>query len=106
MNLTIALFSFQTNNVFTVQSEQPRSTGDALTLCRSVAALAGGMARRAVIILGLIRVRWTGSVALVLMHYQMMLATGAFVWSVLTAGAIGFARHARAVFRICAEKMR
>jgi len=88
---------FETDCVLTVQSEQSRPASDTLILRRTVATLAGKMTRRAVVVLGLIRIKWTRRIALVLMHYQMMLATGAFVRPILTAGAIGLARHARAV---------
>lgn len=58
------------------------------------------MARRTIVILRLVRVGRTRGVTFVLMHHQMMLAAGAFVWSVLAAGAVGFAWHARAVLGI------
>jgi len=88
----------------TVQSELAGSASDALILRCTVAALASRMTRRAVVVLGLIRIWWTRSVALVLMHHQMMLATGTFVRPVLTAGAIGLARHARAILCVYVEK--
>lgn len=62
------------------------------------------MARRAVVILRLVGVSGTRGVTLVLVHHQVVLTAGAFVRSVLAAGAIGLAGHARAVFSICAER--
>lgn len=70
----------------------------------AVAGLAGRMALRAVVVLRLVRVRWTRGVTLVLVHHQVMFAAGAFVRSVLAAGTISFARHASAVLGIFAEK--
>lgn len=62
------------------------------------------MARRAIIILRLVRVGRTCSVTFVLVHHQMMLTAGALVRSVLAAGAIGLAWHARAVLGIYIER--
>lgn len=87
----------------TVQSEQPGSAGNALVLRRAVAGLAGSVARGAAVILRLVRIRGTRGVTLVLVHHQVMLAAGALVRSVLTAGAVGLTRHARAVLGVCAE---
>jgi len=94
----------QTDYVLTIQSEQSGPTSDALILCRTVATFAGKMTRRAIIVLGLIRIWWTRRITFVLMHYQMMLATGAFVRPILTTGTIGLARHARAVLCVYVKK--
>jgi len=56
------------------------------------------MARRTIVILRLVRI-------VVLMHHQMMFAAGALVRSVLAAGAVCLAWHARAVLGIYDERM-
>lgn len=89
--------------MLTVQSEQPGSTGDALVVRRAVAGLAGRMARRAIVILRLVRVGRARGVTFVLVHHQMMLAAGALVRSVLAAGAVRLAWHARAVLGVCTK---
>lgn len=58
------------------------------------------MARGAAIVLRLVRIWGTRGVTLVLVHHQVMLAAGALVRSVLTAGAVGLARHTRAVLGV------
>lgn len=92
------------DRVLTVQSEQARSAGDALIIRRAVAGLAGRVARRAIVILRFVRVGRTRGITLVLVHHQMMLAAGTLVRSVLAAGAIGLAWHARAVLGVCTER--
>lgn len=64
------------------------------------------MAWSAAIILRLVCIWGTRGVTFVLMHHQVMLTAGALVRSVLTAGAVGFARHARAILGIYVEKCR
>lgn len=62
------------------------------------------MARRAIVVLRLVRVGGARGVTLVLVHDQVMLAAGALVRSVLAAGAVRLAGYARAVLGICARK--
>lgn len=83
-----------------VQSKQSGSAGDTLVIRRAVTGLTGRMARRAIVVLRLVRVGRARGVTFVLVHHQMMLAAGALVRSVLAAGAVGLAWHARAVLGI------
>lgn len=62
------------------------------------------MARDAAIVLRLVRIWGTRGVTFVFVHHQVMLAAGALVRSVLTAGAVGLARHTRAVLGVCVMK--
>lgn len=92
--------------MLTVQSEQPGPTSNALILRRTITGLAGSMTRSAAIILRLVCVWGTRGITFVLMHHQVMLTAGALVRSVLTAGAVGFAWHARAILGIYVKKCR
>lgn len=68
-----------------------------------VASLARGMTRSAIVVLSFEGVKRTGGVTLVLMHNQMMLATGAVIRPILTAGTICLTWDARVIFAICWE---
>lgn len=92
------------NRLLTIQSEQSRSAGDALIIRRAVTGLAGRMARCAIVILRFVRIGRTRGITFVLMHHQMMLAAGTLVRSVLAAGAVGLAWHARAVLGVCTKE--
>lgn len=72
-----------------------------MVLGGSVASLARGMTRGAIVILCLVCVQGTGRVTLVFIHDQVMLATGAFVRSVLATCAVRLAWYARTVLRVC-----
>jgi len=63
------------------------------------------MARRTIVILRLVRIGRARGVTFVLVHHQMMLAAGALVRSVLAAGAVCLAWHARAVLGIYDKRM-
>lgn len=83
-----------------VERKQSGSTGDALVLGGSVASLARGMTRSAIVILRLVCVEGTGRVTLVFIHDQMMLATGTLVRPILATCAVRLARYARTVLRV------
>ena len=72
-----------------------------MVLGGSVASLARGMTRSAIVILRLVCVEGTGRVTLVFIHDQMMLATGTLVRPVLATCAVRLARYARTVLRVC-----
>lgn len=92
--------------MLTVQSEQSGSASNALILHRTITCLAGSMAWGAAIVLCLIRICGTRGVTFVLVHHQVMLAAGALVRSILTAGAVSFTWHACAILGIYVKRCR
>lgn len=71
-----------------------------MVLRGAIASFTRGMTRCTVVILCFVGVQRTGCITLVFVHNKMMLATGAFVRSVLATGAIRLAGYACTVLCI------
>lgn len=71
-----------------------------MVLRGAIASFTRGMTRCTVVILCFVGVQGTGCITLVFVHNKVMLATGAFVRSVLATGAIRLAGYACTVLCI------